>query len=321
MSEQNNYLVLAYYHFSPVQDPAAEVITHKKFFRERDVTSRIYISEQGINGQMCAKESDAHEYMEWMHSRSQFEDLPFKVHSYHEHVFPRQTVKYRRQLVAFDKEIDLKTRGDHVSPEKWRTMMENDDGHILLDVRNDYEWQLGHFEGAELPPCESFRDFDSYAEKLKENKDPKTTPVLMYCTGGIRCELYSAVLKARGFQKVYQLEGGVIGYGLNQGSQHWLGKLFVFDDRLSVPISKEDTPVIGKCHHCKAPIENYYNCANMDCNKLFLCCHDCLQQFSGCCHDECRQAPRIRPYHHLDPHKPFRKWHHYFKEKLKKASE
>jgi UPF0176 protein len=185
----------------------------------------------------------------------------------------------------------------------------------LLDVRNDYEWAIGHFEGAELPKCESFRDFEVYAEKLKEERDPSTTEVMMYCTGGIRCELYSAVLKARGFEKVYQLEGGIINYGLKQGNDHWLGKLFVFDDRLSVPLCDKEAPVVGQCYHCQTPIENYYNCANMDCNRLFLCCSSCLKQYAGCCHESCREAPRLRPYHQQDPHKPFRKWHNYFKNK------
>lgn len=309
------YLILAYYHFSKIHDPHAEVMAHKTFFQGRDITSRIYISEQGINGQMSASEQDGQAYIDWIQAHPCFKSMTFKIHRYHEHVFPRQTVKYRKQLVAFDKEIDLHNRGLHIPPTQWKTMLEKEDNHILLDVRNDYEWQLGHFEGAELPPCQTFRDFDSYAEKLKETRDPKTTPVLMYCTGGIRCELYSSVLKAKGFEKVYQLDGGIINYGLKLGSDHWLGKLFVFDDRLSVPLSDKETKIIGKCHHCKTSIDHYYNCANMDCNRLFLCCRECLKKFSGCCQAECLETPRLRPYHQQNPHKPFRKWHHYFKEK------
>src|SRR5262249_2982579 len=124
---------------------------------------------------------------------------------------------------------------------------------------------------------------------------------------------------ADGFEKVYQLEGGVINYGHKQGSDHWLGKLFVFDDRMAVPISdKSSSPVVGSCHHCLTPIEAYYNCANMDCNELFLCCPECLKKFSGCCQENCMQAKRLRPYHHQHPHKPFRKWYTYFNEKQPK---
>lgn len=313
MSEKN-YSVLAYYHFTPIEDPQGEVAIHKAFLDGRDATCRIYISENGINGQLSAANADAEAYMEWMHQRPGFESIQFKIHPYHENVFPRITVKYRKQLVALDADWSLTQRGEHVSPAKWKEMLETQKDRVLIDVRNDYEWKIGHFEGAELPPCETFRDFTDYAEGLKQKADPETTPVMMYCTGGIRCELYSAILKEKGFQKVYQLNGGIIGYGLEEGDKHWLGKLFVFDDRLAVPISEDaNCPVIGKCHHCGKENEHYFNCANMDCNNLFLCCPDCLKAFSGCCCSECQSAPRLRPYHQQNPHKPFKRWYHYEK--------
>ncbi len=311
MNDQSPYLVLAYYHFFPVSAPPSEVTSHKKFFEGRDVAARIYISENGINGQMSAMHADAQAYMDWMHSREECKDIHFKLHTHHEHAFPRCTVKYRKKLVAVDEVIDFENRGEPVSPEKWQHMLNEKNKYILIDVRNDYEWKVGHFEGAELPPCETFRDFTRYAETLKEKVDPEKTPVMMYCTGGIRCELYSSILVKRGFNKVYQLEGGIINYGLKQGSKHWLGKLFVFDDRLTVPVSSEETAMIGKCHHCQHPNDTYVNCANMDCNALFLCCANCLKQHLGCCKEECQNAERLRPYHEATTHKPFRKWYHY----------
>lgn len=309
------YFILAYYYFTSIPDPHQEIVAHKEFFKERGLTSRIYISEQGINGQMSGIREEAEAYMKWMHANPLFENMRFKIHTYHENVFPRQTIKYRKQLVALDEEVDLSKIGEHVSPAQWKSLLESEEKPVLLDVRNDYEWEVGRFEGAVCPPCETFRQFGQYTEELKSQVDPQTTPVMMYCTGGIRCELYSSLLIKQGFKKVYQLDGGIINYGLKQGGDHWLGKLFVFDDRLTVPISEEETPVIGKCIHCQIPIEAYYNCANMDCNRLFLCCPACLKQFKGCCCSECQTAPRLRPYHHQDAHKPFRKWYHYFKNK------
>ena len=306
------YRILAYYLFTPVADPMQEVLMHQQFFEERDVTCRIYISEGGINGQMCAACGDAQAYMDWMHKRPEFSAISFKTHPYHEHVFPRKTVKYRKQLVAIDADVDITDTGKHLSPKEWREMLESSSHKVLIDVRNDYEWKIGRFEGAELPPCETFREFTAYADSLKEKTDPAHTPVMMYCTGGIRCELYSALLKEKGFQNVYQLNGGVIGYGLEEGDRHWLGKLFVFDDRLAVPISsKSDAPTIGRCHHCGVPKDTYYNCANMDCNFLFLCCPECLKHFAGCCQKECTDAPRRRPYQQESAHKPFKRAHHY----------
>lgn len=319
MSQESPFFVLAYYYFTPISDPHQEVLAHKDFFKERNITSRIYISEQGINGQMSGAREDAEAYMNWLHANPLFENMPFKIHPHHENVFPRQTVKYRKQLVALDEEVDMNQIGEHVSPERWKELLENEQKPLLLDVRNEYEWKVGRFEGAECPPCDTFREFKEYAENLKEQVDPQKTPVMMYCTGGIRCELYSSLLIKEGFKDVYQLDGGVINYGLKQGSDHWLGKLFVFDDRLTVSISDEPTPVIGQCHHCQTPIESYYNCANMDCNHLYLCCPNCLKEFAGCCCKTCQEAPRVRPYHQQDAHKPFRKWYHYFKEQPKES--
>lgn len=318
MSEKSKFFILAYYHFILIPDPYQEVAAHKEFFKNRQITSRIYISEQGINGQMSGIREDAEAYMKWMHENPLFENVTFKIHPYHENVFPRQTVKYRKKLVALDEEVNLNQSGEHISPGQWKSLLESDEKPILLDVRNEYEWQVGRFEGAVCPPCETFREFGEYAEKLKDQVDPTTTPVMMYCTGGIRCELFSSLLLKGGFKKVYQLNGGIINYGLQQGSEHWLGKLFVFDDRLTTPIAEEETPVIGQCLHCQGAIESYYNCANMDCNRLFLCCHTCLKQFNGCCSSECLVAPRLRPYQQQDAHKPFRKWYHYFKDKDEK---
>lgn len=309
---QKSYLVLAFYHLKPlVHSPQKEITLHKDFFSSRDVTCRIYISEGGINAQMSAVRVHAQEYMDWMKSREEFKDIVFKIHEHHENVFPRKTVKYRAQLVAYDAPTDLSSTGKHLSPEEWNEKLKKDEEHILLDIRNDYEWKIGRFEGAELPPCENFREFRGYAEELKTKVDPKKTPVMMYCTGGIRCELFSAVLKEKGFEKVYQLEGGIINYGLKQGNDHWLGKLFVFDDRLAVPLAEENGSVIATCHHCEKAQDSYYNCANMDCNQLFICCPDCLKVFAGCCQEECKTAKRVRPYHACTTHKPFRRKHHY----------
>lgn len=313
----NEYLVLAFYRFASIADPHQMIAEHKDFFKNRNLTSRIYISQQGINGQMSGIRADAEAYMHWVRSLPPFEDLIFKIHPYHENVFPRQAIKYRKQLVALDEEIDLSQSGEYLSPSQWKTFLESKERPLLLDIRNDYEWEVGRFDGAVCPPCETFREFKEYGEQLKNQVDPKTTPVMMYCTGGIRCELYSSLLIKHGFAKVYQLEGGIINYGIQEGNDHWLGKLFVFDDRLTLSIGKENTPssIIGKCYLCQTPNEAYYNCANVDCNRLFLCCQACLKQFNGCCCKLCQQAPRLRPYHQQDPHKPFGKWSKFSKNK------
>ncbi|MDP1834485.1 MAG: rhodanese-related sulfurtransferase [Chlamydiales bacterium] len=309
-----SYLVIAFYCFETIADPHAEVAIQKKFLQQLDVTSRIYISEQGMNGQMSASLDAAEKYMEWLKAREPFAKVDFKVQPYHEHVFPRLIVKYRKQLVALDRDVDMSKTAEHVSPVKWKEMLEDGTKRLVLDVRNDYECRVGHFEGAELPPCSEFRKFTKWLEGLKEEYDPATTPVMMYCTGGIRCEVFSSLMKEEGFATIYQLDGGVIKYAEKVGSAHWLGKLFVFDDRLTVPLAPNSTSVVGKCHHCGAANESYYNCASMDCNNLFLCCQECLHKFEGCCTENCQNGPRVRPLSHLT-HKPYRKWYHYANKK------
>jgi len=299
-----DYYALAYYLFVPVENPEAEVQAHKKFFKNRDVTGRIYISHEGYNGQMSGSMADAEAYMQWF--RAKYPQVAFKIHHIKENIFPRMTVKKRNQLVALNETCDVRQGGEHVSPEEWKHMLESGEPYFLLDVRNRYEWEVGHFEGAVLPPLEQFRDFPAYADALQKALPPDTR-VMMYCTGGIRCELYSALLKNRGFSSVYQLDGGVIGYGLQVGQEHWKGKLFVFDDRLAISIDGQEVEPISTCRHCQAPSDIYYNCANMDCNELFLACPACTEVYVGCCSSACTQAPRLRPFN--VNHKPFRKKH------------
>jgi UPF0176 protein len=309
------FCVLAYYHFTRLEDPHLEVLSHLEFLKDKDVHCRIYISEEGINGQMSASEDASAAYQQWLKEDERFKGVAFKIHHYNEHVFPRLTVKYRKQLVAIDEQVDVSLAAEHVSPQKWKEMLKaRDDKTIVLDVRNEYEWVIGHFDGAELPSLQTFREFPQYARKLREERDPKETKVMMYCTGGIRCELYSALLKKEGFENVCQLDGGVINYGLKEGHDQWRGKLFVFDDRLAVPIDEKTDEVISQCSHCKEPSDVYYNCANMDCNELFLSCPLCAENGKGCCSQNCTAAARLRPYEKKDRPKPFRRSHYYQEE-------
>ncbi len=293
-----------------------EVKKHQLFFESLDVRSRIYISSYGINGQMSIHKTEVEKYTSWLTSNPIFKDVKFKIDSYHEHAFPKKTVKVRDQLVALDMKLDLSQRGEYLSPEDWKKILEEkDEGILLIDVRNEYEWKIGHFKGAYLPKLETFRQFPQFADSLKEDCDPEKQTILMYCTGGIRCELYSALLKQKGFKKVYQLEGGVVNYGQRIGEDHWLGKLFVFDDRLAISLSeKGNEKIISNCIHCGKPSETYYNCANMDCNELFLSCTDCAEKTLGCCQPSCQNSNKLRPHEKTDRPKPFRKWYRYFEK-------
>jgi UPF0176 protein len=298
------YWILAFYSVTPLEQPEKAVLEWKEFFASRDLMGRIYLSLQGINAQMSASEEAAKEFLEWLESR--YGDLGVKIHQSDRHVFPKKTIKYRKQLVALDRPVDLSNTGRHVSAAEWREMLEKrDEETIVLDVRNDYEWKVGHFEGSELPALSEFRQFPKWVSELKEKRNPKKTKVMMCCTGGIRCEFFSALMKEEGFEDVVQLKGGVVQYGIEEGNRHWKGKLFVFDDRLVVPISQDEAPPIGVCIGCGTLVDVYYNCANSDCNRLYVSCGACHEEKQGCCSKECRCAPRLRAFK-SDP-TPYRK--------------
>lgn len=310
MSNEKKYFVIAFYIFTPIADPHAEVAKHQAFFKDRDIKSRIYISHDGINAQMSASKEHGIEYIEWMKQDERFKNIDFKIHLHEEQVFPRATVKFRKQLVALDHNANPHKGGEHVSSAKWKQMLEKEENVLLLDVRNDYEWKIGRFEGAVKPKLDMFRKFPEYARQLKDEYDLKNTKVMMYCTGGIRCELYSALMKEEGFENVYQLDGGVIRYGLEQGEDLWEGKLFVFDDRIAIPISENGKPEpISECYVCKEPSDVYYNCASMDCNNLFLSCPSCAEKMKGCCCSSCQGGSRMRVFQKEGKPKPFKRKH------------
>lgn len=306
-SPMQTHHVIAYYLFTRLADPHREVQSHKEFCRGRALTGRVYLSEQGINGQMSGLPADIAAYRAWL--EEQFQGVTFKVHEAPCQVFPRMTIKYRKELVALGVEVDLSQKGEYLTPAAFRRELDNWDGtKLLLDVRNQYETAIGHFVQAQLPPLETFRDFPAYARALRAEQDPER-PILMGCTGGIRCEIYSSLLKQEGFQQVYQLQGGFIQYGLEEGRAHWQGRLFVFDDRLSVSLDGEETTPIAQCSHCGASNDTYYNCANGECNALFLSCLSCLHRLQGCCQESCMGSPFLRRYAADGNHKPFKRKH------------
>ncbi len=304
-----DYQVVAFYILKPIEEPHREAKRWKRFLETLEAMGRIYINEKGINAQMSLFKESLIPFSEWL-----LKDYPktdIKAQPHQEHAFAKLTVKYREQLAAMDKDYDLSQGGTHLSSAEWAQMIEERDGDtVILDVRNDYEWEVGHFEGSEKPTFETFREFPKYVEDLSKERDPKKTKVMMYCTGGIRCELYSCLFKEQGFEEVYQLDGGVLKYGQEQGNKHWKGNLFVFDDRLVVPIADEENEVISTCKQCTAKVDTYYNCANMDCNDLFLSCLECAEKMKGCCSDDCIEAPRRRPFTPTEKPKPFRKLPH-----------
>ncbi len=314
------YWVVSFYQFFPIENPEKEADFLQTIFEKRGCKGRIYVSKEGVNAQFSGKEDEVKKLLQELKAVPSYQDISVKIQPYSEQAFYKMQVKVR-ELVAFEQTVDLSNRGEELSSEKWKEKLESpDENQILIDARNNYESAVGHFEGAILPDLDSFRDFPSYTDELLKGKDPKNTTIMMYCTGGIRCEYYSAYVKSKGFEKVYQLKGGIIQYGQEVGDDHWKGKLFVFDDRLLVSICDKNQEDIAFCHFCGEASDLYYNCANMDCNALFLACPACSTKNKGCCSSACLQKGRVRPFDSSSKPKPFRKWKKEEKQKLSPSS-
>ncbi len=309
---QEPFYYLTFYHFVTLDSPESAVKKHKDYLKNRDIKCRIYFSKEGVNAVLSGRQADAEHYMEWLKSDPRFADVWFKIHTGQEHSLPHQTVKKREQLVAMDMKVDLKQTGAYMTPEQWaETIEKRDENTLIIDVRNKYESDVGYFEGAERPSLTTFRDFPKYVSELKKRYDGKKTKVLTYCTGGIRCELYTVLLKNEGFEHVHQLHGGVVNYGQQMGGKHWRGKLFMFDDRLAIPLAEgQKEEVVSSCHHCKNPADVFYNCAHMSCNALFIGCPECVKAFEGCCCESCKGEDHRRPFVPVTKPKPFRRLSH-----------
>jgi UPF0176 protein len=256
---------------------------------ELGVLGRIYIAREGVNAQLSLPTNRLDDFRNWIDQYPHFAQVPFKIAVDDDgKSFFKLTIKVRKKIVADgldDDAFDVTNVGNHLTAEEFNTAM-NDPETIVVDMRNHYEAEVGRFEGAIVPDVDTFREeLPWVVENLADQKDKK---VLMYCTGGIRCEKASAYLKHHGFKDVNQLHGGIIAYAQEIKAKgldsKFKGKNFVFDERLGERITDD---VIANCHQCGEPCDNHTNCANVDCNLLFIQCDNCKTHFANCCSEEC----------------------------------
>lgn len=313
-----NVEVLLYYKFTPISDPAAFCQDHRTFLRELGVRGRIYISKEGINGTVAGTPEQMDAYKTYVRGLQGFHDIDFKSEMAGFIPFAKLICKVREEIVALHAgDLDPANGGRYLSPREWRQTLESEQDVVVIDVRNNYESRIGHFKGAIQPDVENFYDFPGWLEQA-EKEIPKDRKVLMYCTGGIRCEKFSVLMKQKGWEDVNQLHGGILTYAREEGGKHFLGKCFVFDDRMAVPIDPDAQDPLGLCEITGQPTDTYLNCANMECNRLFLCTPEGGEQMEGCCSEDCRASEYKRPYDPQAAHHPFRKWYHYFDDDFKK---
>jgi UPF0176 protein len=263
------YTVLLYYKYVLIRDPQAFAEEHRRLCGDLGLTGRVLVAEEGINGTLAGAADAAAHYQEWCQNHPLFFDMPFKISEAAGNPFKRLAVKARKEIVTLGVEegFDLDSEPEnYLSPEEWKRAIEEEDV-VLFDVRNDYESAVGKFKGAIAPPIQNFRDLPAILKEYAHLKDKK---VLMYCTGGIRCEKASALFRREGFREVYQLDGGIVTYGERVGDAHWEGECFVFDERMSVPVGRNTTGAsIARCAHSGAAGAALVNCLHDECHRLF----------------------------------------------------
>lgn len=274
--------VILYYKFVPVADPDMTRLWQLELCARLGLKGRIIVSQHGINGTLGGPLKALRAYKSAMNKTTIFKGITYKWSEGSADDFPRLSVKVRPELVAFKAadEIEVNEKGvvgggKHLKPkEVHKLLQERGDEVVFFDGRNRYEAEIGKFKGAVVPDVETSRDF------IKEIEDPKYNaikdkPVVTYCTGGIRCEVLSALMKKRGFKEVYQLDGGIVKYGETfKDRGEWEGKLYIFDNRMVTQFSDEAED-IGQCVHCQNKTSQYVNCSNKACNKLVLVCASC----------------------------------------------
>lgn len=281
--------ILLYYIFTPLTDPESVKLWQKNLCEKLNLKGRILISQHGLNGTVGGEMEDLKRYVKETKQYEPFRKIVFKWSDGSRDDFPRLSVKVRKEIVAFDAADELKVDengvvngGVHLKPEQVNKLVEEcGDEVVFFDGRNAYEAEIGKFKNAVVPNVETSRDFIKELEsgKYEELKDK---PIVTYCTGGIRCEILSSLMKNRGFKEVYQIDGGIVKYGETfKDDGLWEGSLYVFDDRMNVKFS-DKAQDIGRCIHCGKATSNYENCTIKTCNKLVLVCDPAEHQGSFC---------------------------------------
>lgn len=288
--------IILYYKFAPIADPEAVRLWQLALCESLNLRGRILISKDGINGTLGGDVEDLKKYVKQTKQFAGFKGTVFKWSDGHRNHFPRLSIKVRDEIVTFGAPDELKVDdngvidgGVHLKPEQVHKLVEErGDEVVFFDGRNAYEAEIGKFKNAIVPDVDTTRDF---SEELKDPKYDaiKDKPVVTYCTGGIRCEVLSSLMKNRGFKEVYQMDGGIVKYGEKYGDEGlWEGSLYVFDGRKNVNFT-DSAKEIGTCVRCEKTTSNFENCAKPTCNKRMLLCKDCVTADAFCSKD-CAQT-------------------------------
>ena len=282
---------LSFYRYAHIADPAAFRDACYARWSELGVLGRIYVAPEGINGQLSVPAPNLEAFREALYSVPFLKDTRLNVAIESEaRSFLKLIVRVRPKIVADgldDATFDVTKRGRHLSAREVNALLDREDT-VVVDMRNHYESEVGYFQGAIRPEVTNFRDILPAVEEMLQDK--KDREIVMYCTGGIRCEKASAYYLHRGFDRVSMVDGGIIEYARQcerEGlEKKYIGKNFVFDERLGERITED---VVGRCHQCGRPSDRQLDCANTACHVLFIQCEACAAEHADCCSAECRE--------------------------------
>ncbi|MEY3855594.1 MAG: hypothetical protein RJA45_64 [Actinomycetota bacterium] len=274
--------IILYYGFAPISDPEAVKLWQKTLCESLGLKGRIIISKHGINGTLGGDMAALKKYVRQTKDYPGFRKIDFKWSDGTGNDFPRLRVRVRPELVSFGAPDELVVDangvvggGKHLKPREVDALVaERGDDVFFFDGRNAWEAKIGKFKNAIVPDVDTSHDFIADLESGKYDHI-KDKPIVTYCTGGIRCEVLSAVMIKRGFKEVYQIQGGIVRYGESQGDNSlWEGSLYVFDDRMNINFTDE-AKTIGECETCGGPTSKFRNCSSLSCKDLILLCDDC----------------------------------------------
>ncbi len=260
-------------------------------FNDLDICGRIYVASEGVNAQLDVPERNYERFEKTLNDTTFFQNMRINVAIDKNAIsFYKLIIRLKHKILADglqDESFDVTKRGTHIDAMTFNELTKNDDT-VIVDMRNHYESEVGHFQNAICPDVETFRESLPIVEELLGDKKDK--PLVMYCTGGIRCEKASAYFKHKGFEEVYQLDGGIIEYARTVDAlgleNKFKGKNFVFDERMGERISED---IIARCHQCGKPCDTHINCANNACHILFIQCETCASAYHKCCSKKCAE--------------------------------
>ena len=293
--EKEPRITLSFYRYAFIENTALFRDEFYKNLNDLKVFGRIYVAHEGINAQISVPEQNFSKLKEYLNTIDFLQDLRLNIAVDDDgKSFWVLKIKVRNKIVADgidDPDFDMSKKGKYVDADSFNKLTA-DPETIVVDMRNHYEYEVGHFENAIEVPSETFREQLPMAVNILQEKKDKN--IIMYCTGGIRCEKASAYMLHNGFKNVYHLEGGIIQYANKVKEEHlpnkFLGKNFVFDGRLGEKIGDE---IISRCHQCGVPCDTHTNCANEGCHLLFIQCEACAAKYEGCCSRECQSVNHL----------------------------